>query len=110
MRNRKQTITLKGCNWMFIKIQSLIILFLITEESTRVSSFIKLPLYPTAARLNEQNNDKICFLWSKLAHFHQVETNAVRVTKYVPQVNAFDTKHFDFSTPFKCNDLKQLKK
>ena len=52
VQNFQNTISLKEYNWMFSKKKSMITYVLITEESTGVRSFIKLPLYPTAAKVN----------------------------------------------------------
>ena len=73
---------LKESGWIFDKINSMKISFYKTTELNG-SSYVKIPLRSSAI-LNNQNNDKYCFIWSILASLHPCEnTHPSRVNNYV---------------------------
>ena len=63
---------MKGINWVFNELQSVINIFYETEELRGGGSLERLPLYPTTTLLNIQNDNK-CFLGSTLAHLYPAE-------------------------------------
>ena len=91
-----------GCR--FDKINSMTIYFYKTNEMNG-SNYIKIPLRSNAI-LNVENNDKYCFLWSKLASLHPCSNNHPnRVSNYRQYFNELNIQGFDFSKGFKCCDV-----
>ena len=61
------------------------------------------------AILNIQNNDKYCFIWSKLASLHPCNNNHPnRVSKYKQYFNELNIDVFDFTNGFKCSDVHKF--
>ena len=72
------------------------------------SSFVKIPLRSSAI-LIIQNNDKYCFLWSKLAHLHPCDnSNRTRVKKISKYFNEVNSDGFVFKKRFECSDVQKL--
>ena len=59
---------MKNSGWRFDRINSMTVYFYKTIELNS-SNYVKIPLRSNAI-LNIENNDKDCFLWSKLAYLH----------------------------------------
>ena len=58
------------------------------------------------AILKIENNDKYCFLWSKLASLHPCNNNHPnRVSNYRQYFNELKIQGFDFSKGFRCSDV-----
>ena len=64
---------MKHSGWRFDKINSMAISFHKTGELNG-SNYVRIPLR-TNAILDIENNDKYCFLWSKLAYLHPCNSN-----------------------------------
>ena len=63
----------KESDWIFDKTNSVKIRFYKTGELNG-SNFLKIPLRSNAL-INNKSNDKYCFLWSNLAHFHPCDND-----------------------------------
>ena len=86
---------LKDSGWRFEKIISMTIYFYKTTEMNG-SNYIKIPLRSNAI-LNVENNDKYCFLWSKLAYLYPCNNNhRNRVSNYKQYFNELNIQGFDF--------------
>ena len=98
---------MKESGWVFDKLVSMTIYFYKTNELNG-SSYIKLPL-KTQALLNIQNKDKLCFLWSILAHLHPCKNgHPERTSSYVEYFNELNIDEFDFTNGFKTSDVKRF--
>ena len=61
------------------------------------------------AILNNENNDKHCFIWSILASLHPCNINRPnRVSNYKQCFNDLNINGFDFTDGFKCNDVHRF--
>ena len=98
---------MKESGWVFDKLVSMTIYFYKTNELNG-SSYVKLPL-KTQALLNIQNKDKLCFLWSILAHLHPCKNgHPERTSSYVEYFNELNIDGFDFTNGFKTSDVKRF--
>ena len=80
-----------------------------TGELNGYSNF-KIPLRSSAI-LNNQSNDKYCFIWSILASLHPCENDHPdRVSNYNQYFNELNINGFDFKNGFKCSDMHKLEK
>ena len=62
------------------------------------------------AFLNIQNKDKLCFLWSILAHLHPCSSgHPVRSSSYVEYFNEMNVVEFCFTNGFKTSDVKRFR-
>ena len=65
----------------------------------------------SSAILNDQNNDKFCFIWSFLASLHPCENDhPKRVSNYKQYFNELNINGFDFTNGFKCSDKHRFEK
>ena len=72
------------------------------------SNYVKIPLRSNAI-LNNENNDKYCFLWSILASLHPCNnTHPNRVSIFKQYFNEFNNNGFDFANGFKCSNVHKL--
>ena len=61
------------------------------------------------AILNNENNDKYCFLWSILVYLHPCNNNHPnRVSNYKQYFNELNINGFDFARGFKCSDVHKF--
>ena len=98
---------MKDSGWRFDKISSMTIYFYKTNEMDG-SSYVKIPLR-TNAILNNENNDKHCFLWSILAYSRPCNnSHPNRVSKYKQYFNELNIQDFDFTKGFKCSDVHKF--
>ena len=105
---RKQNLEMKESGRNFQKINSMTISFYNTGNVDG-SSYINVPLRSSAI-LNIKNNDKNCFLWSKLAYLHLCENNSNKVSSYRDYFYELNIEGFDFSNGFKCSDVQRFGK
>ena len=71
-------------------------------------SYVKVS-WRSSAILNIENNDKYCFLWSKLAYLHPCNKNhPSRVSNYRQHFNELNIQGFDFTNGFKCSDVHKF--
>ena len=73
------------------------------------SSYVKVPLRSSAI-LNNQNDDKICFLWCILAKLHPCENNSNIVPSYRKYFSELNIEGFDLTNGFKCGDMYRFEK
>ena len=67
------------------------------------SNFVTIPLRSNAI-LNIANNDKYCFIWSKLAGLHPCNNNHPdRVSIYKQYIKERYIESFDFTNGYKCS-------
>ena len=98
---------MKDSGWRFDKINSMTIYFYKTNEMNG-SNYVKIPLRSNAI-LNIENNDKYCFLWSKLAYILPCNNNhPKRVSNYGQYLNELNNQGFDFSKGFRCSDVHKF--
>ena len=77
-------------------------------EELNGTSYVKIPL-TSSAILNNQNNDKYCFIWSILASLYPCEkTHPSRVNNYLQCFNELNFRSFDFTNGFKCSDVHKF--
>ena len=73
-------------------------------------SYVKIPLRSSAI-LNIENNDKHCFLWSKLAYLHPCKkTFSNRVSNYRQNFIELNIEGLDFTSGFKFSDFHKFEK
>ena len=74
------------------------------------SSYVKSPLRSNA-KLNIQNVDEKCFIWSIIA-YHQPCNNShpTRVINYSQNFNKLNLEEFDFTNGLKCSDIHRFEK
>ena len=73
-----------------------------------MSSYVKIPL-KSQALSNIQNKDKLCFLWSILAHLHPSRNgHPERTSSYIEYFNELNIEGFDFTNGFKTSDVKKF--
>ena len=98
---------MKDFGWRFVKTNSMTIYFYQTGKMNG-SKYVKIPLRSNAI-LNIENNDKNCFLWSKLAYLHPCNNNHPnRVSVYNQFSNELNIGGFDFNNGFKCCDVHRF--
>ena len=98
---------MKDFGWRLDKNNSMTVDFYKTGEMNE-SSYVKI-LLRSSANLNFENNDKYCFLWSKLAYLHRCNNNNPhRVSTYKQYFNELDIDGFDFTNGFKCSDVHKF--
>ena len=102
-----QTQEKKESGWRFDKINSMTIYFYKTNEMNGLN-YNKIPLRSNAI-LNNENNDKYCFLWSILASLYPCNNNHPnRVSNYKQYFNELNIQGVDFINGFKCNDVHKF--
>ena len=90
--------------WRFDKNKSMTKYFYKTTE-TNGSSYVKNPLR-ISAFLNFENDDKNCFLWSKLANLLPFQNSQPdRVSNYGQYFEELTFQGFDFTNGFRCSDV-----
>ena len=100
---------MKDSGLRFDKINSMIICFYRTGEIDG-RSYVKIPLRSNSIS-NIENNDKYCFLWSKIASLHPCKSNHPnRVSNYRQYFNELNIEEFDFTNGLSCSDLHKLEK
>ena len=105
--HQKQQQEMKDSGWRFDKINSMTIYFYKTNEMNG-SNYNKIPLRSNAI-LNNEKNDKYCFLWSILASLHPcIHNHPNRVSNYRQYFNELNIQGFDFSRGFKCSDVHKF--
>ena len=98
---------MKDCGWRFDKINSMTAYFYKTGEF-KGSNYVKIPLRSNAI-LNIENNDKYCFLWSKLAYLHSGNNNDPnRVSNSKQYFIELNIDGFDFSNGIKCSHVHRF--
>ena len=98
---------MKDSGWRFDKVNSMTIYFYKTNEMNG-SKYIKIPLRSNAI-LNNENNDKYCFLWSILASLYPCNNNHPnRVSNHRQNFNSLNIQDFDFTNGFKCSDVHKF--
>ena len=70
------------------------------------SIYVKFPLRSNAI-LNIENNDKCCFIWSKLTKLHPCNNHPNRVSNFKQYFDELNIQDFDFGYGFKCNDVNK---
>ena len=108
LEHQIQNQEMKESGWIFDKINSMKISFYKTTEMNG-TSFVKIPLRSNAI-LNDQHNDKYCFIWSILAGLYPCKnTHPSRVNNYLQFFNELNFQSFDFTIGFKCSDVHRFK-
>ena len=73
-------------------------------------SYVKIPLR-TNALVIRKNDDKYCFIWSKLASLHPCNNDHPnRVSNHKQYFNELNSNSFGFSDGFKCSDMHKFEK
>ena len=88
---------------------SMVIYFYKTGEINS-QSYFKIPLRSNA-RLNIENDDKYCCIWSILAHLYpskNIHPNGV--SNYKQYLNELNINGFDFSNGFTCSNFHKFHK
>ena len=61
--------------------------------------------------MNDENNDKYCFLWSIISSLHPCNINhPSRVSIFGQFFNELHIEGFDFTHGFKCSDVHKFEK
>ena len=98
---------MKDSGWRFDKIISMTTYFYKTGKM-KGSSYVKTPLRSSAI-LNTANDDKYCFIWSRLAKLHPCNINHPnRVSNYRQFFNELNIQGFDFTNGFTCSDVHRF--
>ena len=98
---------MKDSGWRFDKINSMAVYFCKTGELNGPNC-VKTPLRSNAV-LNNENNDKYCFIWSIIASLLPCNKNHPnRVTNYKQYFNELNIQNFDFTNGFKCSDVHKF--
>ena len=98
---------MKDSGWRFDKNISMTIYFYKTGE-LNASNYVELPLR-TNAILNNETNDKNCFLWSISADLHPCNNNHPnRVSNYKQYFDELNIQCFDFGYGSKCSDVHKF--
>ena len=72
------------------------------------SKYVKIPLRSNAI-LNNEKNDKYCFVWSKLSYLHPCKNYLPnRVANYKQYFNELNIDGFDFINGINNNDVHKL--
>ena len=107
LEHQKQVQETKESGWIFDKINSMKIRFNKTGELNG-SSYVKFPLRSNTL-INVKNNDKFCFLRSKLAYLHPCNNeHPNRVSNYKQYFNESNFQNFDFTIGFQCSDVHKF--
>ena len=94
----------KDSGWRLDRIISMTVYFYETDELNG-SNYVTILLRSSAILIIE-NNDKFCFIWSKLASLHPCNNNHPnRVSNYRQYFNDLNIQDFDFTNGFKCSDV-----
>ena len=97
----------KDSGWRFDKIYSMTIYFYQTGVMNG-SNYVKIPLRSNAI-LNLENNNKYCFLWSKLANLYPCNNrHPSTVSNYKHYSDELNIQGFDFTNGFKCSDVHKF--
>ena len=111
MDAKKEQFQRNGSKWQFQEVLH-VRLYMGKYRPLRGSAYIQLPkeISSNRAILNIQNQDDKCFLWSILAHLHEVPENnhGYRVTKYMPYQHELNMK--DISYPVPLVDIPRFEK
>ena len=100
---------MKHSGWRSDKINSMIVYFYKTCKMNK-RAYVNFPLRSNAV-LNVENNDKFCFLWSKLASLHPCNNNHPnRVSNCRQYFNELNIQAFNFTNGFKCSDVHNFEK
>ena len=98
---------MKNSSWRFDKINSMTISFYKTGEMNGLR-YVKSPLRSSAI-LNNENNDKYCFLWSVLTYLHPCNNNhSNRVSNYRQYFIELNFSEFDLTNGFECGDIHKF--
>ena len=98
---------MKDSGWRFDKIISMIVFFYKTGEMNG-SIYVKIPLRSNAI-LNNENNDKSCFMWSIIDSLHPCDSNHLnRVSNYKQYFSQLNINGFDFTNGLKCSDVHRF--
>ena len=99
----------KESRWIFDKSNSMT-LFLCKTTEINGSRYVKIPLRSSAI-LNDENDDKYCFLWSILAGLHPCKTHHPKpVSSYRQYFDELNIQEFVFSIGFSCSDVHKFEK
>ena len=100
---------MKELGWRFDKTNSRTLYFYKIGEIIG-RSYVKIPLKSSAILIIE-NDDKFCFLWSKLSLLHLCDVkHPNRVSNYRQYFNELNTERFYFFNGFKCSDVQKFEK
>ena len=98
---------MKDSGWRFDKTISMTVSFFQTGELNG-SNYVKVPLR-TNAILNNENNDKYCFIWSILASLHPCNnSHPNRVSNYKQYFNELNINGLGFANGLKCSDVHKF--
>ena len=100
---------MKDSGSRFDKNNSMIVYFHKTGE-IKESKYVKISLRSNAILIIE-NNDKYCFLWSKLHYLHHcIKIHPNRVSNKRHKFNELIIQDFEFTNGFKCSDVHKFEK
>ena len=99
---------MKNSAWRFDKIISMTIYFYKTQELNG-GNYVKLPIRSNA-KLNIQNNDKYCLIWSILAHIFPSYSNPQRVSNCKHHFDKLNIQGYNFENGFIASDVKKFEK
>ena len=105
---RKQNIEMQESGWIFQRVNSMTISYY-NIGNMDGSSYVKIPSRSSAI-VNNQNDDKYCFLWSILSKLHPCENNSNIVSSYRKYFNELNIEGFDFINGFRCSDMYRFEK
>ena len=109
LESRIQNLEIKESGWVFQGVNSMTISYYKTGIMDG-SSYVKIPLR-SSAKVNFENDDKYCFLWSILSKLHPCKNgNPNRVSNSEPYFNDLNIEGFDFTNGFKCSDMYRFEK
>ena len=101
----------QGSGWVLLNLISLN-LNVIRYDPLKASSYIDLPkkIKNKKACINIHNDDKKCFVWSILAHFHPInyKDHPNRVSHYQQFENELDMTHIEY--PVQLNKIQKFEK
>lgn len=101
----------RGSEWKFQEVESLK-LYMGKYRPLRGTSYLPLPedIKSSHCILNIKNKDEKCFLWSILAHLHEVPTNCHgnRVQKYKPYESEVNMREIPYPVPL--TDIPKFEK
>ena len=73
-------------------------------------NYVKTPLRSNDI-LKIKNDDKYCYIWSKLASLHPCNNdNSKKVSKYRQFFDELNFENFDFSDGLRCSDVHKFEK
>ena len=74
----------------------------------RGSTFVKIPLRSNAL-LKFKNDDRFCFIWSKLTNLRPFKNDQlIRLSTYRQDFEELNIEGFDFTNGFKCSDVQRF--